>query len=391
MMGSPDAAGLRCQSHSASRPAQNLRRDGVHGRENAISSRVRKAIADVEPLDRAIRWLRRTDEVRALQLQVEALREAASEGDRPADGELVQARARLAAVADRVGSIDRFLDADPSVRPFLSFSPPGHFYSAIPSLAEVERQAEQLFAPAASLPGIDLRVEEQRALLAALAPLARDLDLPEEPQDGWRYGAANDNFGRGDATFLASLLRHLRPARYLEVGSGWSTALALDINGRFLDGAMTITAIEPYPVTLSKLVRPGDDIEIVELPVQDVPLERFATLAPGDVCFIDCSHVVRIGSDAHHLVTRVLPAIPVGVYVHIHDIFWPFEYPRPWIDEGRAWTEAYLVHAFLQFNRSFEIVLFNSWLPWGARDLLDADFPDIVPNPGAGLWLRRIS
>ncbi len=138
------------------------------------------------------------------------------------------------------------------------------------------------------------------------------------------------------------MIRHLRPRRYLEIGSGWSTALALDTNDQWLDGSMRVTCIEPYPDDLNKLLRPEDDVEVLSRGVQGVELERFADLEPGDILFIDCSHVVKTGSDAHYLITRVLPIVPVGVYIHIHDIFWAFEYPDEWVYEGRAWNEAYL-------------------------------------------------
>ncbi len=93
---------------------------------------------------------------------------------------------------------------------------------------------------------------------------------------------------------------------------------------------MRITCIEPYPEDLKAAAarrrRRGH-----RGPVQDVDLDRFKELGPGDVLFIDCSHVVKTGSDAHHLITRVLPIVPAGVYIHIHDIFWAFEYPEEWV------------------------------------------------------------
>ena len=168
-----------------------------------------------------------------------------------------------------------------------------------------------------------------------------------EPDPERRYFTNNPSYGHGDGSILQAFLRHLRPARYLEVGSGWTTALALDTNDRYLDGRLRLTCIEPYPDDLSRLIRPGDDVEIIVSPVQDVDLARFKELESGDILFIDCSHVVKTGSDAHYLITRVLPVVPSGVYIHIHDMFWPFEYPRSWIEEGRVWTEAYLLHAFL--------------------------------------------
>ena len=81
------------------------------------------------------------------------------------------------------------------------------------------------------------------------------------------------------------------------------------------------------------------------------------TLEANDILFIDSSHVLKVGSDVHHLFAEVLPALKPGVYTHFHDIFFPFEYPYAWIQEGRYWTEAYALRAFLQFNTTFEIVV----------------------------------
>jgi hypothetical protein len=106
------------------------------------------------------------------------------------------------------------------------------------------------------------------------------------------------------------------------------------------------------------------------------------------VLFIDSTHVVKAGSDVSWLILQVLPRLAPGVIVHIHDIFWPFEYPAAWLREHRDWTENYLVHAFLLGNSDWEILLFSSWL-WQKH-------PELIPDriaaerPGS-LWLRRRS
>ena len=107
---------------------------------------------------------------------------------------------------------------------------------------------------------------------------------------------------------------------------------------------------------------------------------------PGDVLFIDSTHVVKPGSDVVWLFLHVLPRLAPGVVVHVHDIFWPFEYPPEWLAERRDWTESYLLHAFLAGNREWEILLFSSWL-W-------ARHPELVPSrldgvPG-NIWLRKL-
>ena len=276
-----------------------------------------------------------------------------------------------------------------SVGPFVTWSAPGHFYSPVPDLAEVERESERLFAARTSLDGVNLREEHQLNTFRELARLAREDPLPSAPNDHARYGTDNLNYGIGDASMLQAMLRHLRPRRYLEVGSGWSTALAWDTSEQFLNSTMSVTAIEPYPQLLKDCLRDGDPVEIIDQPVQSVPLDRFRELEANDVLFIDSSHVLKTASDVHFLFTSVLPVLAKGVYVHIHDMFWPFEYLPHWIKEGRAWNECYLVHAFLLFNDAFDIVLFNHYLAVCHRKVIGAELPAMLENTGGALWLKK--
>ena len=87
----------------------------------------------------------------------------------------------------------------------------------------------------------------------------------------------------------------------------------------------------------------------------------------------------------------MLPALAAGVYVHFHDIFYPFDYPTDWVEEGRGWNEAYVLRAFLEYNPDFEIVLFNDLVQQRFPDRFARDFPLWTRNPGASLWLRKLS
>lgn len=276
-----------------------------------------------------------------------------------------------------------------TVAPFVTMHPPGHFYSAVPDLGEISPRADSLFSPDRPLPGIDLREAEQLALFRTLAALAREAPLEVTPGATTRYGLDNPNYGIGDASMLQAMLRHLRPRRYLEVGSGYTTALALDVRERFLGGELEVTAVEPYPELLRSVLRPDDPVEVLALPVQDAPLDRFRALEAGDVLFVDCSHVAKVGSDVVHLYTRVFPVLAEGVVVHVHDVFWPFEYLRHWVEEGRAWNEAYLLHAFLLFNDAFEVLLWNHYLAMRHRQVIESELPLMLDNPGGAIWLRR--
>jgi predicted O-methyltransferase YrrM len=230
---------------------------------------------------------------------------------------------------------------------------------------------------------VDLAEERQVSLARQLGPML------EEPFEGPRYSTRPENtmYLAADAAVYRAMLRHLRPSRVLEVGSGYSTAIALDTANSHLSG-LKLRCVEPHPDRLLDLLERGDRVELDRCFIQDLPLEEYDTLRDGDVLFIDSTHVVKPGSDVIWLFLRVLPRLSPGVVVHVHDIFWPFEYPPEWLAEQRNWTESYLLHAFLAGNRSWEILLFSSWL-WRHRT-------ELVPKrlsagaPGS-IWLRKVA
>lgn len=272
------------------------------------------------------------------------------------------------------------------------FVPPGHYYSPLPSLDEVTRDAPRLFDQwPRALPGIDLREEAQLRLLGDLKSYYAELPFPAERTAGLRYYFENAMYSYSDAILLYAMLRHLGPRRYVEIGSGFSSALVLDTNDLFLGGQLDCTFIEPFPKRLYSLLREADHgrVQVIERRLQDVPLDEFRGLEENDVLFIDSSHVTKVGSDVNRIFADILPVLKPGVHVHFHDVFYPFEYPRAWVLEGRAWSEAYVLRAFLAFNGAFEIVLFNTFLERFHRDLFARDFPLCLKNEGGSIWLRR--
>jgi predicted O-methyltransferase YrrM len=269
--------------------------------------------------------------------------------------------------------------------------PSGHFYSPIPTKAEIGARLET--RPPAQDPclGIALNRDQQFKLLQMFERFYADLPFSEEHRADCRYYFRQSTFCYADAIFLYSFLRHTQPKRIIEVGSGYSSAVMLDTVDRFFETAPQITLVEPYPDTVRKLFRPEDyrRVSLIEDVVQRVPVETFTTLETGDLLFIDSSHVVKCGSDVQYLLFDVLPHLAPGVYVHFHDVFQAFEYPAEWLRDGWYWNEDYLLRAFLSFNSAWEIVLFgndavHTFEPWLAEHL-----PLCVKNPGGSLYLRR--
>jgi predicted O-methyltransferase YrrM len=276
---------------------------------------------------------------------------------------------------------------------FLTWQPPGHFYSAVPSWSAVEERSAAAFDRSwRALPGVPIDEDEHVALLAAFVPLWADLDGIAAEPEAWRYGLGNSAFNPADARVLYALLRHLRPARVVEVGSGHSSALLLDAVDRHLQPAPEITLVEPYPQLVRSLLRPGDEerLTILESPVQEVDPSVFTALQANDVLFIDDSHVSKVDSDVNHLFFEVLPLLAPGVWVHVHDVFFPFEYPKAWIEEGRTWNESYLLRAFLQFNSAFRVGFFSDVFLRSPR-LSALPGAEVFSNGCGSIWLRRVA
>lgn len=261
--------------------------------------------------------------------------------------------------------------------------PPGHFYSPIPNLIEVKQRHSKIWRSFDHLPGIDFRIEQQRLLLRRLKDFY--LQFEDHRADLRRFTFDNGLYSWSDATFYACMLQHVRPQRIIEVGSGYSTAVALDVNDSLLNGQVSITCIEPFP---SFPFEVKDEIRLIQSPVQDVPLEVFQELEKGDLLFIDSTHVSKAGSDVNYLYLEVIPSLAAGVYIHVHDVFLNFEYPQKWIMDGRAWNEQYLLRALLCNNHSLEIVLMTSVLHDIDREWISSEMPSCRRNMGGSIYLK---
>ena len=270
--------------------------------------------------------------------------------------------------------------------------PPGHFYSPIVDPAdECVRRAVQLEAqPDIAPEAFGISTEEMLKWFDLLCRQYTAFPFPEQKIPGAFYYYSNPNFPLADAIALTALMVEKRPRQYIEVGSGFSTCAAIDVNEKYLNGAVQMTFIDPHPELATGLLGNSSYSErIVQRRVQDVPLGVFQELRQGDILFIDSSHVAKTGSDVLDYLFRILPAIAPGVAVHIHDIFYPFEYPDMWItNENRSWNEAYLLRAFLQGNSRFEVLFLTDWFYKCRRELVAGRMPLCIEHRGGSLWMQ---
>jgi len=198
----------------------------------------------------------------------------------------------------------------------------------------------------------------------------------------------NEWFESVDADVLYGIVRHFAPAQIVEVGSGYSSRLAARA---IRDGRLQTKLVCVDPCPRVEIRRCAD--EFIQSPVEELPASKLPDqLNPGDVLFIDSSHLIMTGGDVVYLYLQVLPRLRPGVLIHAHDIFLPFEYPQEFVfGERWGWAEQYLLHALLVGNRNFEI-LWPSCYMWQTQREKVREIIPVEKNfpPPSSLWMRKM-
>lgn len=167
----------------------------------------------------------------------------------------------------------------------------------------------------------------------------------------------------------------------------------MDTNRIYFNNSIDIKCIEPYPNRLLSLLKEEDKsaVEIFDSFIQDIDIAFFKHLDKNDILFIDSSHISKVLSDVNYIIFEIMPELNRNVYIHFHDIFFPFEYPLGWYREGRFYNEAYILRAFLQNNDSYKINFWANYLANKHLDKINEIFPSIKENPGGSIWIKKIN
>ncbi len=268
-----------------------------------------------------------------------------------------------------------------------------HYYEPLPDFRNVTSDALKRKRHS---PAIDFRAEGQIRLLQRLSEnYSQELaEIAKAPSQAG-YDFSNTYFAGMDAAAYYALIRDLSPALVVEIGSGFSTQIASKALARNAEAGRPgrLVCIEPFPEP--RLMQSGAQFTLLQTPVQDVPLDFFDQLTGNDILFIDSSHVATVGSDVCAEILDILPRLNKGVWVHVHDIFFPTDYPAEWVIEKRiAFNEQYILEAFLAFNSAYSVQLANAWVWREANDTARLLCPSGSPHPGhspvpASFWMRR--
>ena len=251
-----------------------------------------------------------------------------------------------------------------------------HYYEPLPDFRAIT--AEQINRRR-SYSAINFQWDDQLALLRELTKHSHE--LPDTDFD-----FKNDFFNGFDAAVYYSLIRHLQPRRIIEIGGGYSTRIAAKALAHNQNGKLS--CIEPYPE--ERLLGTESSVEIIRKRVEEIDLDFFSCLEANDILFIDSSHTVKFGSDVCYEFLEVLPSLNPGVWIHVHDIFFPHDYPADWLLNRRlALNEQYLLEAFLAFNTRFSPQLANHWI---CLDYAD-DAARLWPNTASSssFWMKRVA
>lgn len=231
------------------------------------------------------------------------------------------------------------------------------------------------------LPGINFNIAEQLALLDEFNYNEELVKIPIEKSDEFGYYYNNNSYGSGDGEYLYNMIRHFKPKRIIEIGSGWSTLMAINAlrENKTEDRNYNChhICIEPYEQPwLEKM-----ELEVIRKKVETVDKSLFEKLEANDILFIDSSHIIRPQGDVLFEYLEILPILKPGVIVHIHDIFMPKDYLDQWVFKHILWNEQYLLEAFLTFNEKFRIIGALNYLSHNHREPFSQKCPIFDKQP----------
>jgi predicted O-methyltransferase YrrM len=185
-------------------------------------------------------------------------------------------------------------------------------------------------------------------------------------------------FGPADVAFYWSFIRARRPNTIIEVGSGYSSRVALRALEKNQQGRLI--CIDPAP----RLRLPKENLTHIASRIEDADPNLFKDFQPHDILFIDSSHTG--GEVQNHAV--ILDRLPVGSLVHYHDIDYPWDRQQP------EWDEDSALDRFLSSRPNWKVIVSGSILSRDYLPQLNKIIPAYRRTPYRrynALWVMRMA
>lgn len=264
---------------------------------------------------------------------------------------------------------------------------PANFYSNTPSIEEIESSYEYATVEP---PYLNTQVFDKKRFEQTLEEIIEFSSEFNPPVDGdeencqgffWK----NSMFSYSDAMSYYCFVRMIQPMNIVEIGSGFSTLVALEAIDKNKSGM--VHCFEPFP---REFLKKDNRIDLHAVKAQDISPEFLNDiLQDNDILFIDSTHTVKTGSDCLHIYLRLLPQIKRNIFVHVHDVFLPFGMPQPWLlDHQYFWTEQYLLLAFLVDNPKASVCYGSNYNANWNPPLMQKLMGDKYPFGGCSIWFK---
>ncbi len=258
---------------------------------------------------------------------------------------------------------------------------PNHFYSEIPNIRRL--RAEDYWRSEMSMIAVEgCDIDEQLTFLEHCTTRGggERLDSLGLYQRSVAENGVSGGYGPVEADFLYCFIRSERPDRIVQVGSGVSTSVIL-LAAKDAGYQPQVICVDPYPTPFLTTAAASSAITLLEMEAQKVPVDIFTELADGDLLFVDSTHTVKPGSEVNRIILEIMPRLSAGVYVHFHDIYFPYDYPRDLLG-GRLffWSESTLLHAYLIGNSGIKIRTSLSMIHYANPERLRKSIPIYKPQ-----------
>ena len=231
---------------------------------------------------------------------------------------------------------------------------PDFFYSSIPNIEKLRgtaswRKPYSLFG----INGTDLEKQLQfikNCCSDKIIKILNSKDIYSLSCQDNEYG-----FGKIETDFLYCFISHFKPRKVIQIGCGVSTKTMI-LAAADSNHSIEITCIDPYPTQYLLDKSYCSEINLIAKEAQEVSITTLTNLNEGDLLFVDSTNVVKPGSEVNKIILEVLPRLKKGVFVHFHDIYFPYDYhPEILTKQLYFWNESILLQAYLTNNSKYEI------------------------------------